>query len=431
MSVEANVRFDQEIIARLSQGQQEAEWVTQLREQGFSDYQQLPVPRLDKTKIDKWNIDGFVPYKEEAVITSLDSLPEELKDVLAENNNSLIIQKHSTVVYAELSPSLKEQGVLFMPLAQAVREHEDLVKKHLFQSGIEQHKVTALHKALWSGGLFVYVPKNVEIKEPLQVIVWGEEEEVALFPHTLIVADTNSAVQIVENVIGANYTKPVVMNGMVEIFAKSGAKVTYASVRSLSEQVTDYTHRRGITDKDARIEWLLGDMNNGNTVSNTTTILEGQGSSTDVKSVAIGSGSQRENFVARVVHIGSHTESTMLTRGVMKDEAVGIFNGITEMKKGAEKANGEQAENLLMMSEKARGDANPILLIDEDDVLAGHAASVGPVSPMQVFYLTSRGISRREAERLIVHGFLAPVLGNLPIEGMQKRLTSIIEGKLS
>ncbi|WP_027415257.1 Fe-S cluster assembly protein SufD [Aneurinibacillus terranovensis] len=431
MSVEANVQFDLDTIIQLSKQSSEPAWLTQLREEGLAAYQQLPLPKLVKTKIDKWNVDHFIPFKEEAPVSSVDAFPESLTNILHETSRNLLVQKHSTCVYTDVSASLKHQGVVFMPLPQAVREHEELVKKYLFQSGFEKHKITALHQALWSGGVFVYVPKNVEIKEPLQVIFWAAEEEIAVFPHVLIAADVNSSVTIVENVVGAEFSKPNVINSMVEIFAADGANIRYSSVRDLSANTTDYTHRRALADKDARVEWLLGDMNSGNTVSNTTTLLNGNGSSTDLKSVAVGSGSQKENFVARVLHIGRNTESNVLTRGVMREESTAIFNGITEMKKGCEKANGQQAENILMIGERARGDANPILLIDEDDVMAGHAASVGPVNPLQVFYLMSRGISRREAERLIVIGFLAPVLDHLPIEGMQKRLLSIIEGKLS
>lgn len=429
MSVETNVRFDKESIARFFQS--EPEWTAQLREAGYADYQQLPLPKLEKTKIDKWNVDQFIPYKEEASLTSAEELPQSVKDLLEENNLNVIVQKHSSVICTQTDAALKEQGVVFMPLVQAIREHGDLVQKYLFTSGIEKHKVSALHQALWSGGVFVYVPKNVEVKQPLQFVVWGEEEEVALMPHVLIVADTNSQVTVVENVLGADYKQPVVYNSMVEVFALGGANVQYASVRSLAESVTDYTYRRAITENDARVEWLLGDMNNGSTVSNTTTILKGNGSSTDAKSVAVGTGSQKENFTVRVIHLGTHTDSNILSRGVMMDEATAIFNGVTEMKKGAEKANGEQAENLLMIGERARGDANPILLIDEDDVMAGHAASVGPVSPVQVYYLMSRGIERREAERLIINGFLAPVTDELPFEIMQKRLSAMIERKLS
>ncbi|WCK53943.1 Fe-S cluster assembly protein SufD [Aneurinibacillus sp. Ricciae_BoGa-3] len=431
MSVEANVQFDIETVNRISQEGQEPEWVNQLRADGLNGYEQLPLPKLEKTKIDKWNIDRLVPYKKEEAVNTLEKLPEEIKQLLDEANKNVIIQKHSSVIYSGLSDSLKQQGVLFMPLAQAVREQETLVKKYLFQSGVEQHKVTALHQALWNGGVFVYVPRNVEITEPLQIVLWAAEEEVALLPHIIVAAGVNSSVTIVENVAGIQHEKPVVMNSMVELFAEDGARISYSSLRNQSANVTDYTHRRAIAAKDARIEWLLGEMNSGNTVSNTTTVLDGDGSNASLKSVAIGTGTQKENFMARVLHKGKSTDSDILVRGVMLDESTAIFNGLTEMKKGCEKANGQQAENILMIGDRARGDANPMLLIDEDDVMAGHAASVGPVNPEQVYYLMSRGISRRQAERLVIIGFLSPVLDQLPIEGVQKRLLAITEGKLS
>ena len=110
--------------------------------------------------------------------------------------------------------------------------------------------------------------------------------------------------------------------------------------------------------------------------------------------------------------------------------ASSIFNGIGKIAKGATRSNAVQESRVLMLSEKARGDANPILLIDEDDVTAGHAASVGRVDPLQLFYLMSRGISQQEAERLVIHGFLAPVVSKLPIEGVKKQLTEVIERKV-
>ena len=130
----------------------------------------------------------------------------------------------------------------------------------------------------------------------------------------------------------------------------------------------------------------------------------------DVRSIVVGSGEQRSNVTATVHHWGTHTESDILSRGVMRDEANSIINGITKIERGATKANGQQAENVLMLNPQARGDANPILLIDEDDVKAGHAASVGRNDEIQLFYLMSRGISREDAEKLIIYGFLAPVL---------------------
>ena len=134
---------------------------------------------------------------------------------------------------------------------------------------------------------------------------------------------------------------------------------------------------------------------------------------------------QQKSFISEKIQ-----KANILKHGVMKDSATSIFNGIGKIEHGASKSNAEQESRLLMLSEKARGDANPLLLIDEDDVMAGHAASVGRVDPVQLYYLMSRGISKKEAERLVIHGFLAPVVDQLPIEGVKKQLVEVIERKV-
>ncbi|MDU5946171.1 MAG: SufD family Fe-S cluster assembly protein, partial [Paenibacillus macerans] len=176
--------------------------------------------------------------------------------------------------------------------------------------------------------------------------------------------------------------------------------------------------------------WIVGEMNGGDAASETLSILKGNGSSSDVKAIAVGSGSQRLNYTTKAVHYGKSSSSQMITRAVMRESATAIINGITKIEKGATKADGQQTEKVLMLSPKARGDANPILLIDEDDVTAGHAASVGQVNPEQIYYLMSRGISRAEAERLIIYGFLAPVVSDIPLEPLQKQLQALVERKL-
>ncbi len=172
-------------------------------------------------------------------------------------------------------------------------------------------------------------------------------------------------------------------------------------------------------------------MNDGNTVSENTTHLIGEGSTADTKTVSVGRGSQKQNITTEVIHHGKHSDGQILKHGVMTGAATMIFNGISKIEHGATKSNGEQTERILMLSEKARGDANPILLIDEDDVTAGHAASVGRIDPIQMFYLMSRGIPRKEAERLIIHGFLAPVVNELPVESVKDRLIEAIERKVN
>jgi Fe-S cluster assembly protein SufD len=237
-------------------------------------------------------------------------------------------------------------------------------------------------------------------------------------------------VTYVENYLSTVPHAKGLANIVSEVFAEDNAQITYGAVDVLAEGFTTYVNRRGVAARDARIEWALGLMNDSDTISENVTHLVGDNSYGDTKTVVVGRGSQKQNFTTKVVHWGKASEGFILKHGVMKDSASSIFNGIGKIEHGATKANAEQESRVLMLSPQARGDANPILLIDEDDVTAGHAASVGRVDPLQLFYLMSRGITKQEAERLVIHGFLAPVVNVLPIEGVKKQLTEVIERKV-
>jgi Fe-S cluster assembly protein SufD len=433
MTVETT--FNHDYVAGFSKELGEPEWLTELRLQALAKAEDLSMPKPDKTKIDKWN---FTEFKTHAVksekLASLDSLHEEVKSLidLEEENKNLYIQLDTTPAYSSLSQELKDQGVIFTDIHTAASEHSELVKKYFMTDGVkvDEHRLTALNAALMNGGVFVYVPENVEVAAPLQAVYVHENPATTLFNHVIVVADNNSTVTYVENYISVTETEGAVFNIVTEVFANSNAKVTYGAVDHLNKGVTTYVNRRGTAGRDGRIEWALGLMNDGNTISENTTNLMGDGSYGDTKSVVVGRGSQTQNFTTKVIHFGRNSEGYILKHGVMKDSASSVFNGIGKIEHGASKSNAEQESRVLMLSEKARGDANPILLIDEDDVTAGHAASVGRVDPLQLYYLMSRGIPKVEAERLVIHGFLAPVVNVLPIEGVKKQLVEVIERKV-
>jgi Fe-S cluster assembly protein SufD len=224
--------------------------------------------------------------------------------------------------------------------------------------------------------------------------------------------------------------KPVLGNLISEVIVGNNAQVKYGAVDTLSKDMQTYVNRNAYVKNDGRVEWALGLMNDGNTISENITNLHGNGAYGDTKTVVVGTGNQKQNFTTKVIHFGKNSNGYILKHGVMKDAASSIFNGIGKIEHGATKSDAVQESRVLMLSPEARGDANPILLIDEDDVTAGHAASVGRVDPTQLYYLMSRGISKTEAERLIIHGFLAPVVNQLPVEAVKKQLTEVIERKV-
>lgn len=432
MSVDTKLQYDQDYVSNYSKSKNEPDWLLKLRAEALKKADELPLPKPDKTNITNWNFTSFDHQANGESINSLNELPEEVKALidLDDENKNLFIQKNGSAAYLELSNELKEKGVIFTDITTAANEHSDLLKKYLMTDGVkvDEHKLTALHAALLNGGIILYVPKNTTVESPIQAVYW-QDSPTGLFNHVIVVAEDNSSVTYIENYLSTNDDSSVA-NIIAEVFSGPNAKVKFGAVDNLSKGMTTYVNRRGIVARDGRVEWALGQMNDGNTVSDNTTYLKGDGSYADTKTVSVGRGEQKQNFTANITHFGKNSEGYILNHGVMKDSASSIFNGIGKIEHGATKSNAEQTSRVLMFSENARGDANPILLIDEDDVTAGHAASVGRVDPMQLYYLMSRGISKQEAERLIVHGFLAPVVKELPVENVKKQMVEVIERKV-
>ncbi|WP_088104009.1 Fe-S cluster assembly protein SufD [Halalkalibacter urbisdiaboli] len=434
MSVETKVPFESEHIQTFSNERKEPKWLLDIRLKGLELFETLALPRPEKTKIDKWNFTQFSHSVQDVpAVNNIATLPENVRALIGEETaeQNLVVQQDTSAVFAKLNSELKDKGVIFTDLKTAVTEHEDLVKKYLFGEAVnvDENRLTALHAACLNGGAFVYVPRNVQVELPLQAVYSIDTVETGLFNHVIVVAEENSSVTYVENYVSTE-GQAAVANIVAEVYAGAGSKVAFGAVDNLATEVTTYVVRRAHVERDARVDWALGQMNDGNTVSENTTHLIGDGSWADTKTVSIGRGEQKQNFTTQIFHHGKHSEGHILKHGVMRDSATAIFNGITKIEHGATKSNGEQTERVLMLSEKARGDANPILLIDEDDVTAGHAASVGRIDPLQMFYLMSRGIPRKEAERLVIHGFLAPVVNQLPIESVKERLREAIERKV-
>lgn len=432
MAVETKAELTQAYITTISKKLNEPDWLLQMRLEGYQLSQTLELPQPEKTSIRDWNVTDFSLDFNENPINSPDALPEEVQRLMGPESGpqAVLIHKNGRPIYTHVDRDLEEQGVIFKDIHQAVQEHGDLVRRYLGQLvEVNENKLTAVHTALFNCGVFLYVPKNVEVKVPVQSIWWQAKGDVGILPHILVVAETGSKVSYVENLLGAE-EGTAVNHYVAEVYVGPGASVTFAALDNLGEGVTNYVWRRAKVEKDGHMEWALGQLHDGNTLSDNLTLLHGDGSTAESKSVAVGRGNQSQNFVQKMVHIGKASDGQIIGHAVMKDNARGIFNGITKIEKGATKANGEQTERVLMLSENARGDANPILLIDEDDVMAGHAASVGQIDKMQLYYLMSRGIPKEEAERLIILGFLNPVVEKMPIEGIRNQLIQVIERKV-
>ncbi|OJF92148.1 Fe-S cluster assembly protein SufD [Alkalibacterium sp. 20] len=416
-------------LTAFSRGLQEPEWMLEMRLAALDQIDELEPPVIERLRYNRWPL-WQVPNLTGAPSPKPIDPFEFIED---KADATRVIQAGNDTVIETLPESLKEKGVIFTDLHTALREHPELVKEAYMSKAVKPgtNKITAFHAAFMNSGLFLYVPKNVEIEDAFEsVLIQNSLVEDTFIKHVLIYADSNSKFNYVEKTLTKGDKKNAA-NIIVEVIAKAGSQVKYSAVDQLGENSTVYFSRKGYTFRDAHIDWAVGVMNGGNVVADFDTDLIGDGSSTDLKAVAVSNGRQLQVVDSKVENHGNNTVGNIFQHGVILDRATLTFNGIGHILKGAKGADAQQESRVLMLSDKARGDANPILLIDENEVTAGHAASVGRVNPEEMYYLMSRGIEKSEAERLVIRGFLGKVIQAIPLKGVRDELIQTIERKLT
>ncbi|WP_270654743.1 Fe-S cluster assembly protein SufD [Streptococcus gordonii] len=400
-----------ELIQEFSQFHAEPEWLASLRQKAFDKIDQLDLPIIERVKFHRWNLgDGRISDSE-----PLTSVP----DFTSLGDNLKFIQMGTQTVLEQLPADLAEQGVIFTDFHTALEEIPELVEKH-FMSAVkyDEDKLAAYHTAYFNSGAVLYVPDNVEIDQPIEGIFYQDSEsDVPFNKHILIIAGKHSKVNYLERLeTYGEGAVPATANITVEVIAQAGAQIKFSAIDRLGQNVTAYISRRGKLDNDAMIDWAIGVMNEGNVVADFDSDLYGKGSHADMKVVALSSGKQVQGIDTRVTNYGCNSIGNILQHGVILEKGTLTFNGIGHIIKGAKGADAQQESRVLMLSDQARSDANPILLIDENDVTAGHAASIGQVDPEDMYYLMSRGLDKATAERLVVRGFLGSVIVEIPVK---------------
>ena len=411
-----------ELIHEFSQLHAEPDWLANQRQQAFDKMDQLDLPVIERVKFHRWNLgDGRISDSE-----PLTSVP----DFTALGDNLKFIQMGTQTVLEQLPADLAEQGVVFTDFHSALEEIPELVEKH-FMSAVkyDEDKLAAYHTAYFNSGAVLYVPDNVEIDQPIEGIFYQDSEsDVPFNKHILIIAGQHSKVNYLERLeTYGEGSVPVTANITVEVIAQAGAQIKFSAIDRLGENVTAYISRRGKLDNDAMIDWAIGVMNEGNVVADFDSDLYGKGSHADMKVVALSSGKQVQGIDTRVTNYGCNSIGNILQHGVILEKGTLTFNGIGHIIKGAKGADAQQESRVLMLSDQARSDANPILLIDENDVTAGHAASIGQVDPEDMYYLMSRGLDKATAERLVVRGFLGSVIVEIPVKEVRDEMIENID----
>ena len=411
-----------ETIKHFSQMHAEPEWLANLRQAAFDKIEELKLPVIERVKFHRWNLgDGTLSESE-----TLTNVP----DFTALNDHLTLVQVGTQTVLEQLPTELAEQGVIFTDFYTALEEIPEIMEKYFMSSvKYDEDKLAAYHTAYFNSGAVLYIPDNVEINQPIEGIFYQDSEsDVPFNKHILIIAGKHSKFTYLERLeTYGSGTVPVTANITVEVIAQDGAQIKFSAIDRLGENVTSYISRRGKLDDDSMIDWAIGVMNEGNVIADFDSDLFGRGSHADMKVVALSRGKQIQGIDSRVTNYGCNSIGNILQHGVILEKGTLTFNGIGHIIKGAKGADAQQESRVLMLSDKARSDANPILLIDENDVTAGHAASIGQVDPEDMYYLMSRGLDQATAERLVVRGFLGSVIVEIPVKEVRAEMIETID----
>lgn len=386
---------------------------------------QLRLPRMQRFNFRDWPLIADQPLEWVSSDTDLEKIAPD-DEVIR------VTQVGQTTVKVHIPERLRAAGVVLTDIFTAARQYPEMFEKY-FMSAIktDENLLTAYHVAYLNAGLFLYVPKNVEIEKPIEAeLVQDNTQGQPLISHILVVADRGSKVKFIQHLTTVgDQANPA--NMMIELIARDNSEIDFSSLDELGAQTHTYFKRRADIVRDAHVEWAVGLMNDGNTVGDMDSELLGEGGYANSKMIAVTTRKQEVGVNNRVTNHGKHTTGLINQRGVILENSELIFNGIGQIIHGAHGSKADQQNRVLIMSDQARGDANPILLIDENDVEAGHAASVGPVDPHQMYYLMSRGIPRKQAERMVIRGFLGAVLSAIPAADVRNKLVEILERKLA
>jgi Fe-S cluster assembly protein SufB len=421
--------LNREIVERISEMKNEPAWMREFRLRAFDVFQSKPMPTWGDTallnEIDFDNIRYFVKAGERTE-QSWDDVPDDIKRTFdrlgipeAERKflSGVSAQYESEVVYHSVIEELEKDGVLFCDMDTALREYPEIVQKYISTViPINDNKFAALNSAVWSGGSFVYVPKGVEVKMPLQAYFRINTENMGQFERTLIIADEGSKVHYIEGCTAPQFSTSSLHSAVVELIAMDGASIRYTTIQNWYRNIFNLVTKRAIARKNATVEWVDGNIGSRLTMKYPAIYLMGEGARGEILSAAFAGEGQHQDAGAKVIHAAPNTTSVVTNKSVVAHGGKTTYRGLVEVHPGAVGAKTRVKCDALIMDDKSSSDTKPTMKIDEQRSTVEHEASVSKIGEEQLFYAMSRGLSEADATAMIVNGFFDFFVKELPME---------------
>lgn len=436
--------LNEEIVRSISKEKDDPQWMLDLRLKGLALFQKMPMPswgpwlgELDMSKV--------VTYvRPNAKMTDdWKALPPDIRRTFdrlgipqAERTSLFGVgaQYDSEIVYHSVQQEMRDNNVVYTDMESAMHEYEDIVRAHFMKLlTMDEHIFLALHAAVWSGGSFVYVPKGVKVRMPLQSYFRLNAPGAGQFEHTLIICEEGSELHFIEGCSAPRHNRLNLHAGCVELFVHEGAKLRYSTIENWSKNMMNLNSKRARVEKDGTIEWVSGTFGSHITMLYPSSMLVGEGARSEYTGISFSGKGQIIDTGAKVVHAAPHTSSTTTSKSISRDGGQAVFRSSVKIAPRATDSKCSVICESLMMDNDSRADTIPVMDVRNDTSDIGHEAKIGRISETAVYYLMTRGLSEEEAKAMIVRGFVEPVTKELPLEyavEMNRLISLELEGTI-
>jgi Fe-S cluster assembly protein SufD len=401
----------------------------QEHKQAYDIFQSLPIPSTKEETWRRTDLRSFHPELFSIPVPSHDSIQRK-KSIITQNKNFIILENN--IPFRLIDREISSGGVIFTDLASAEREYPDLVQKVKGKViSPSEGKFAALSHAFSQNGIFIYVPRDTQLSQPLTGLVRMNGNRLAFISHTMIFLEPGASLDFYLEFESSSISDGQSFHsGLLEMVVSPSARLRITEVQALGDHTWNFIHEKARVEKDASLEWTTTSLGARLSKTFTTLDLTESGAQGRVSGIYLPAGNQHMDHVTRQNHFSPHTSSDLLYKGALLGKSRSVWQGMIYVAPGAIKTDGYQANRNLMLSSNARVDSIPGLEILADDVRCSHGATTGKIDSDQIFYILSRGIPRLEAEKLLVQGFFAQILDKIPSPKFRTKLNQVITKKI-
>lgn len=419
--------IDREKVKTISGVKKEDSWIRDFRLDSYEKFEKIGMPEFGpKIDLDFSEIIYYKSNKQDddiknnwnnvlkPVVDELDSL-----GVLESEKHlgGMGVQYESEVIYHSMLEELEKKKVIFTSIEMAMREYPDLVKKYfgkIVNNG--ENKFAALNGAVFSGGSFIYVPKNTKLDRPLQSYFRINSKNMGQFERTLIIVDDNSDLHYIEGCTAPTYSESSLHAAVVEIYVGKNSKCRYSTIQNWAPNVYNLVTKRALVDENGTMEWIDGNIGSKVTMKYPCCVLKGDNSNGTCITISVASKGQEQDSGARMIHLGKNTKSNIISKSIARGGGNATYRGKVLINSGASNSIGNVKCDTLILDEMSKSDTIPVNSCFNISSSIEHEATVSKISDDNLFYLMSRGISEERAMELIVLGFLEKFREELPME---------------